>query len=75
MTNTTKSIYITLAGYIITSLVSFFVVYPAMGIAVVFTQALLIGMILTVVAFVSNLVVLRIISRIEGKERSNYDTI
>ena len=67
MTNTTKSIYITLAGYIITSLVSFFVVYPAMGIAVVFTQALLIGMILTAVAFVSNLVVLSIISRIEGK--------
>lgn len=71
MTNTTKSIYITLAGYIITSLVAFFVVYPAMGIAVVFKQALIIGMILTAVAFVSNLAVLSIISRIEGKGGSN----
>ena len=71
MTTLHKSIIITLAGYIITSLVSFFVVYPAMGIAVVFTQALLIGMILTVVAFVSNLAVLSIISRIEGKGGSN----
>lgn len=67
MTNTTKSIYITLAGYIITSLVSFFVVYPAMGIVVVFSQALIIGMMLTVVAFVSNLIVLSAISKFESK--------
>lgn len=68
MNNTIKSIYITNQGYILTSLVSL-VVYPWFGIPLVLTTALQVGIILTVVAFVSNVVALKIINKFENKEK------
>lgn len=67
MTTLHKSITITLAGYILTSLVAYFIVYPAFGITVLLLQSLLIGAILTGVAFASNFLSLVLIERFERK--------
>lgn len=67
--STLKSLYITLQGYILTSLASL-VVYPLVGIPLVLTTTLQVGIILTVVAFVSNVVALKVISKFEREKSS-----
>lgn len=68
MTTFHKSLIITLAGYILTSLVAYFIVYPAFGITVLLLQSLLIGAILTGVAFASNYVCLMVFDKL-NKEK------
>ena len=65
--STLKSLYITLQGYILTSLASL-AVYPWFGIPLVLTTALQVGIILTVVAFVSNYIALKVINKLEKEK-------
>lgn len=67
MTTFHKSLIITLAGYILTILVAYLLVYPAFGITVLLLQSLLIGIILTGVAFASNFLSLLLIEHFERK--------
>lgn len=69
MTNTNKSIYLTLQGYIITSLASL-IIYPAFGIPIVISTALQLGVIFTIIAFISNYIGLRVIAKFENKHNS-----
>ena len=66
--NALLSAYITLQGYILTSLASL-VVYPLFGIPLVISTALQIGIVLTVVAFASNYIALKVINKFENKEK------
>lgn len=62
----TKSIIITIIGYIISAVLSYFVIYPAFGIAIILSTALYLGVIFTVIAFASNLISIKIIEMIEN---------
>ena len=70
MNTSTKSLIITLAGYIITSLFAFFVIYPLFGITLAFVDTLAVGLIFTALAYVVNYSCLSIFNLIEKKE--NY---
>lgn len=61
----TKSIIITIIGYIISAVLAYFVIYPAFGITIILSTALYLGVIFTVIAFVSNLISIKIIEMIE----------
>lgn len=62
----TKSVIITIIGYIISAVLAYFVIYPAFGIAIILSTALYLGVIFTVIAFVSNLISIKIIEMIEN---------
>lgn len=64
MTNTTKSIFLTAFGYIIGTIAQL-IVYPLFGIPMILSTALQLGVIFTVVAFVSNYIALKVIAKLE----------
>lgn len=69
MKTSTKAIILTIFGYIVTSLAAYYVIYPLFGISIAFSSTLLLGIMFTSIAFISNYICL---SAIEYLQKEKY---